>query len=423
MAGLHAVQKILAAHAHPKRERVVPGEYIEIEPDIFSVIVSFNPTEAEHLVSDLAELGVTELPIRDKIIAFSDHGSPAASASNALGHKRWRDFYRAYGVRVMDGGAGISHVVLPEQGIAVPGGVIINKDSHAPTVGAVGAFGTSLGGGRLTLYAIGRYFIEVPGVTLVRLHGKLGKGVHGRDVALKVNGVLGQRGALGTVVEFVGDYVDAAPMDMRFTLCNMAPEIGAVAAYIQPDATTLAYVGKRSSKVPTVFETDRGFEYQQSFDIDVSTLDPQVAAPHASDNVKPLSEVAGTPIDQAYLGSCASGRLEDMAVAAAVLKGRKVHHDVRFIVTPGSREVLVEATRLGYIDIMHAAQAIVTNANCGACPGLHGGILAPGEVAITSITRNTRGRMGRDAEIYLASPASVAASAVAGCIASPLDYL
>ena len=423
MPGMHAVHKMLARCARPQRSSVTPGEYLEIEPDVFSVIVSFNPTEIERLQEDLAELGVRELPIRDKIFAFSDHGSPAPSASAATGHKRWRDFYRAHGVEIADGGAGISHLVTAERGIVCPGTVVINKDSHAPTVGAIGAFGTSLGGARLTLYAIGRYFIEVPWVTLVRVEGTPRKGVFGRDVALHVNGTLGQRGALGNTVEFAGSYVRSLSMDMRFTLCNMAPEIGAVASYIQPDATTLEWTGKRARKPYTVFETDGDFEYDKTYDIDVANIEPQVAAPHANDNVKGVSEVEGRRIDQAYLGSCASGRLEDMATAAAVLRGRKVHPDVRFIVTPGSREVLMAATKMGYIEVMHEANAIVTNANCGACPGLHGGILAPGEVAITSITRNTNGRMGRGAEIYLASPATVAASAVAGCITSPLKYL
>lgn len=228
--------------------------------------------------------------------------------------------------------------------------------------------------------------------------GRVKRGVLGRDVALHVNGTLGQRGAYGNAVEFAGPYVDALSMDMRFTLANMGTELGAVTSYIQPDATTRAWVEKRAAKSgPSpypVFETDRDFEYDRVYDIDISQIEPQIAVPHAPDDVKPVSEVAGRRIDQAYLGSCASGRLEDLAVAAAVVKGRKVHPDVRFIVTPGSREVLIAATRLGYIETLHEANAIVTNANCGACPGLHGGILAPGDVAITSITRNFEGRMG-----------------------------
>jgi homoaconitase/3-isopropylmalate dehydratase large subunit len=290
-------------------------------------------------------------------------------------------------------------------------------------MGAVGCFATSLGGGRLTLYAIGRYWIEVPNVMLVKITGRIENGVLGRDVALYVNGRLGQRGAYGNAVEFAGPFVDALSMDMRFTLCNMGIELGAVASYMQPDATTIEWVNKRTTRPFKVYETDRDYQYDAVHEIDVSGIEPQIAVPHAPDDVKPVAEVAGRRIDQAYLGSCASGRVEDFEIAARVLKGRQVHPDVRFIVTPGSREVLKEATRLGYISVMHEANAIVTNANCGACPGLHGGILGQGEVAITSITRNFEGRMGAGGEIYLASPATVAASAIEGCIASPLKYL
>jgi len=423
MAGMHALQKMIAARAKPARDTVTAGEFVEIEPDIFSVIVSFNATEARNLVANLTDLGVKNLPIKHKIIAFSDHGSPAPSANAAEGHKLWRDFYRAHGVEVIDGGAGISHLVLAERGIAGPGDIVINQDSHAPTVGAIGAFGTSLGGGRMMLYALGRYWIEVPKVVQVKLEGQLRPGVFGRDVALHVNGVLGQQGALGMGLEFAGSYIAGASMDMRFTLCNMGTEMGAVSSYIQPDATTLGWLKPRCKKPFTVFETDRDFEYESSHVMDVAAIEPQVAVPHACDDVKPVSMVAGRHIDQAYLGSCASGRLEDIATAAALIKGHKVHPDVRLIVTPGSREVLMAATKAGYIDTLHEANAIVTNANCGACPGIHGGILAPGEVAISTSTRNNKGRMGRGAEIYLASPATVVASAIAGCIANPGDYL
>lgn len=196
-----------------------------------------------------------------------------------------------------------------------------------------------------------------------------------------------------------------------------------MASYVQPDEVTLAWVKDRAARPYRVYETDAGYGYTDVHEFDVSALEPQVAAPGAPDNVKPLGEVEGQHIDQAFLGSCASGRLEDIAAAAAVLRGHKVHPDVRFIVTPGSREVFKAATRLGYIDVLNEANAIVTNANCGACPGLHGGILAPGEVAIACNTRNFPSRMGPKAEIYLASPASVAASAIEGKIANPAKYL
>jgi 3-isopropylmalate/(R)-2-methylmalate dehydratase large subunit len=423
MSKMHALHKILADKARPVRTEVTPGELLEVEPDAYSAIIGVNAGEARKMAADLQELGVKELPLRDRIFANSDHASPAPTPAFAASQKAWRDFYRSYGAKVFDGGMGVSHLVMVEQGLVLPGSMAIAVDSHGPTMGAVGCLAISLGGGRLTLFAIGRYWMEVPKVTLVRIKGKIGKGVLGRDVALYVNGQLGQRGAYGNAVEFAGPFVDALSMDMRFTVCNMGIELGAVASYMQPDATTLDWVKPRATRPFKVYETDPGFQYDSEHEIDVSGIAPQIAVPHSPDDVKPVAEVEGRHIDQAYLGSCASGRLEDFEVAARVMKGRQVHPDVRFIVTPGSREVLKEATRLGYISILHEANAIVTNANCGACPGLHGGILGQGEVAITSITRNFEGRMGAGGHIYLASPATVAASAIEGKIASPLKYL
>jgi homoaconitate hydratase family protein len=423
MTGLHALHKMLAARCRPQRAAVEPGELVEIEPDLFSVIVGINASDAKKLVADLDDLGVKELPLKDSIVASSDHAAPAPTVQHATAHKLWRDFFRAHGIRYFDAGQGVSHLVMCEEGFALPGMVAIAIDSHGPTMGAVGLYATSLGSGRLMLYAIGRQWIEVPHVTQVRIAGKPGRGVFGRDTALYVNGRLGQRGAYGTAVEFAGSYIDELSMDMRFTYCNMGTELGGVASYIQPDRITLDYLKPRARKPYTVYETDRDFRYAAVHEVDISGIGPQIAIPHEPDNVKPVDEVAGKPIDQAYIGSCASGRLEDIAAAAAVVKGRKVHPDVRFIVAPGSREVALAASRLGYIDILLEANAIVSNTNCGACNGLSGGVLAPGEVAITSITRNFEGRMGPGADIYLASPATVAASALAGRIANPLGYL
>jgi 3-isopropylmalate/(R)-2-methylmalate dehydratase large subunit len=423
MAPIHALHKILANCSRPRRDDVAPGEFVEVEPDVFGVIVAINGAEQKRFAADLEELGIKELPLKDRIYAVSDHASPAPTVAIAQGQKLWRDFFRDHGVRVFDGGAGISHLILCEQGLVRPGMLAIVIDSHAPTMGAIGMYASSLGGGRLTLYAIGRYVMQAPKVTLVRVSGTLKPGLSGRDASLYINGKLGQRGAYGNAVEFAGPFIDALSMDMRFTFANMGTEMGAVTSYMQPDVKTLHWVKDRAVGPYTVYETDPGFEYDSVHEVDVSEIEPQIAVPHAPDDVHPVSEIAGRRIDQAYIGSCASGRLEDMAAAAQVLKGRKVHPDVRLVVTPGSREVLIAATAAGYIQTLHEANAIVTSANCGACPGLHGGLLAPGDVAITSITRNFEGRMGPGGEIYLASPATVAASAIEGHIASPLQYL
>jgi homoaconitate hydratase family protein len=422
MSGLHALHKILIDHAHPKPATVSPGEFLELEPDVFAIGIATTP-EFERIEADLKELGIKELPLKDRMFAFLDHGSPAPSAAIATGNKRWQQFFRSHGIAMADGGAGISHLVMTERGLVTPGSIVALRDSHTPTMGAVGCFAASLAGGMLSLFAIGRYWMDVPKVALFKIDGALTKGVYGRDVALHINGRVGQRGALGKAVEFGGTFVRALSMDMRFTLCNMGTEMGATASYVQPDDITLDWVRPRAKKPFKVFDTDADYAWESVQEFDLDKLEPQVAAPHAPDNVKPLGEVEGRHIDQAYLGSCASGRLDDIAAAAAVLKGRKVHPDVRFIVTPGSREVIINATRLGYIDVLHEANAIVTNANCGACPGLHGGILAPGDVAIACNTRNFKGRMGADSELYLGSPATVAASAIEGRIADPRKYL
>ncbi len=423
MSAMHALYKILMEHAHPRRSSVSAGEYLEIEPDVFAVGIAYNQEEVNRLEENLGKLRIKDFPLGDRIFAFLDHAAPAPTPNYAAGQKRWREFLKPHGVAAADGGAGISHLIMPEQGLVRPGTVVALRDSHTPTMGAVGAFAASIAGGTLSLFAIGRYWIDVPKVTLLKIEGSLKKGVFGRDVALHINGRLGQRGASDNAVEFAGSYVRDLSMDMRFTLCNMSTELGAMASYIHPDQITLDWFKGRTKKPFTVFETDAGFVYDATHEFDVSRLEPQIATPHAPDNVKPLSALEGQHIDQAYLGSCASGRLEDIAAAAAVMKGRKVHPDVRFIVTPGSREVLNAAIRLGYIEVLNDAHAIVTSANCGACPGSHGGVLAPGEIAVSCNTRNFDGRMGPDAQIYLASPATVAASAVEGRIANPLKYL
>lgn len=423
MAGMHALHKILAAHSQPRRDTVTPGEYLQLVPDVFAFGISYNAEEADKFEATLNELGVKEFPLRERIFAFQDHGAPAPSPAFAAGQKRWREVIQSRGVAISDPGAGISHLQMTEGGIVGPGTLLALRDSHTPTSGAVGAFAASVAGGLLTLFALGRYFLDVPKVSLIRLNGSLRKGVYARDVALMVNGKLGQRGALGQALEFAGSYVSSLPMDMRFTLTNTSTEVGAMTGYIQPDPITLDWCGPRAKRPMSVHETDAGFQYEAVHAFDVSALEPVVAAPHAPDNIKPLAAVEGTPINQAYLGSCANGRLEDLAAAAEIVKGRKVHPDVRFIVTPASREVMNAAIRAGYIEILNDANAIVTSANCGACPGLHGGVLAPGDVAIACNTRNFEGRMGPNASIYLASPATVAASALEGRITHPNKYL
>jgi homoaconitate hydratase family protein len=416
---MHALHKIIAAHATGEPADVRPGAIVEAVPDVFAIGVERNGDEIEAIEADLMDLGVSDLPLTDRIVAFFDHAAPAPFPAAAVGQKKWIQFFRKHGIPVADPGAGVSHLILPEQGWVTPGVLVALNDSHTPTMGAVGAYAACLAGGTLSLLALGRYWVDVPDVALYRLVGQLQPGVLGRDVSMSVNGAVGQRGALGVAVEFGGSYVSSLSMDMRFTLCNMGTEIGATASYIQPDATTIEWVRPRARSAFQVFETDTNFAYADVREFDITGLEPQVAKPHAPDNTVPVTAVEGTAIDQAFIGSCASGRVEDLAEAARILRGRKVHPDVRLIVTPGSREVLIEATRRGDIEVLHEANAIVTNANCGSCAALHEGVLAPGDVAISCNTRNFAGRMGPGASIYLGSPATVAASAIEGRIADP----
>ena len=254
MPAMHALHKILRDHAHPRPVNVKAGDFLEIEPDVFAFQMAGNAEEVGRVEADLAELGVTSLPLRDKIFAFLDHASPAPNSAVAAGQKRWREFFRARGVAMQDGGAGISHLIMAEQGVVGPGTGAALRDSHTPTNGAVGAFAASLAGGRLSLLALGRYVIDVPRVILFRIEGTLGKGVFGRDVALHINGRVGQRGALGAAVEFSGSFVRQLSMDMRYTLCNMGPEMGAMSTYIQPDEVTAAWVKDRARKPFTVYK-------------------------------------------------------------------------------------------------------------------------------------------------------------------------
>lgn len=416
------MHKILIEHAHPRPTTVTPGEYLEIEPDLFAIGIQRNPEEADKLVANLEMLGVHELPMKGRIFGFFDHASPAPFVGVAAGQKRWHEVLRSYGIPITDSGAGIAHLIIPEQGYALPGEVIVLRDSHTPTMGAVGAFAMALAS-QLSMYALGRYWIDVPRVARINIEGKLNKGVLCRDVALQINGRLGQAGVQDQAVEYTGGFIDTLPMDLRFTLCNLVTEIGGMASYIDPDQITLDWLNPRARRSFRIHRTDSDFVYETVHEFDVSTLEPQVAAPFAPDNVMPVSAVEGRHVDQAYIGSCASGRLEDIAIAAKVIRGRRVHPETRFIVTAGSREVLREATRLGYVEILHEANAVVTSAGCGACPGLGVGVMAPGEIGIACNTRNFVGRMGPDSSLYLGSPATVAASAIEGRITNPAKYL
>jgi homoaconitate hydratase family protein len=328
-----------------------------------------------------------------------------------------RDFY--------DVGEGICHQVLPEKGHVLPGMHIVGTDSHTCTYGALGAYSYGVGATEMAaVWASGELWLRVPDTMRVTVEGALPPGVHAKDVTLEIIRDVKADGANYGAVEYHGPTIEGFGVPERQTLCNMGIEMGAQAAMVPPDATTLAYLAARGrTDLPLLATPDPGARYWDERSFDVSRLEPRVACPHAVDNVHPVTSVVGRTVDQAFLGSCTNGRVEDLREAARILKGRRVHPDVRLIVTPASRTQMMEAMADGTMQALLEAGAVVGTPGCGPCMGAAGGILAPGERCISSSNRNFKGRMGSSqAEVYLGSPATVAVSAIEGVIADPRKY-
>ena len=333
-----------------------------------------------------------------------------------------REFAREQGILYFEvGQMGIEHVLLPEQGLVLPGDVVIGADSHTCTYGALGAFATGMGSTDIAAaMATGDIWMKVPPTIKFVYHGRLGKWVGGKDLILYTIGKIGVDGALYSAMEFTGEAIDALSMDGRFTMANMAIEAGAKAGIFRVDDKTLDYIKPRAKRPYTVYEPDSDAEYARVIEYDVSAIEPQVALPHSPANTKPVSQVGNIEIDQAVIGSCTNGRLEDLRLAAQILKGRKVHPGVRCIIIPGSQQVYLDALNEGLIEIFIRAGAVVSTPTCGPCLGGHMGVLAEGERCISTTNRNFVGRMGSPkSEVYLANPAVAAASAITGRIASP----
>jgi 3-isopropylmalate/(R)-2-methylmalate dehydratase large subunit len=338
-----------------------------------------------------------------------------------------REFARAQGLpHFFDVGCmGIEHVLLPERGLVVPGDLVVGADSHTCTYGALGAFATGMGSTDVAVaMATGQTWMRVPETIQVVAHGALQPWVGGKDLILHTIGQIGVGGALYQALEFAGPAVEALSMDGRLTMANMAIEAGAKAGLFAVDGATLDYVDGRATRPYRVFQPDADATYARIIEIDASQLEPQVAFPHLPENVRPVSQAGEVPVDQAVIGSCTNGRLEDLRIAAEVLRGRRVHSTVRCIVIPGSQQVYLEALREGLVETFIEAGAAVSTPTCGPCLGGHMGVLAAGERAVSTTNRNFRGRMGHPAsEVYLAGPAVAAASAVAGRIAGPEEVL
>lgn len=418
--GSTITEKILAAHCG--REIVRPGELINAEIDV----IMCHDVTTTPAIDLLKAHGNLHVAYPERVVIMPDHFVPnkdIKSAEMVAKIRRWakeekiEKFYEI-------GRHGVCHALLPEQGHVRPGTTIICADSHTSTHGALGAFATGIGSTDLAAaLATGELWFKVPETILFKIQGTLRKGVFAKDVILEIIRRIGVDGALYKAMEFTGNVVDELSVESRMTLCNMAIEAGAKSGIINPDEKTLDYVQARSNESFDVYTSDPDAEYSDVIDIDVSDLEPLVALPHLPSNGKPVSEIGDIPIDQAWLGSCTNGRIEDLRKAAAEMKGKKVAEGVRMIVVPATSDIWKQANREGLLDIFMEAGATVSTPTCGACLGGHMGILAAGERCISSTNRNFVGRMGSpESEVYLASPATVAASAIAGKIVNSNAY-
>jgi 3-isopropylmalate/(R)-2-methylmalate dehydratase large subunit/methanogen homoaconitase large subunit len=359
----------------------------------------------------------------DRVVIAFDHMVPAPTTAAAELHRKIRAWIAEQGIKHVFQ-EGICHQVMMERGFVMPGGLVVGADSHSCTYGALGCFGTGMGSTDVAvIYGTGKSWFRVPETMRINLHGRLSHGVFAKDACLALARQLDVDGATYMAMEFGGEAVKDMDVSERMTLSNMSIEMGAKAGLVEPDDATLDYVRPRAREAfePVYPENPT---YARTIDLDLSELTPQVACPNEVSNVTAVSEVEGTPLDQVFIGTCTNGRVDDLAIAAQVLKGHTVHPNTRLVVTPASRDVYLEALRRGYIQTLMEAGAQITNAGCGPCIGRHQGVLAGNETALTTQNRNFKGRMGDPtSRIYLGSPATAAASALEGQITDPRPYL
>ena len=415
--GMTMTEKILAAHAG--LPAVKAGDLIEAKLDL----VLGNDITTPVAITTFEAAGLTKVFDREKIAIVLDHYTPCKDIKSAELCAQARAFAKKHGItHLYDvGESGIEHALLPEKGLVAPGDCVIGADSHTCTYGALGAFSTGVGSTDMAAgMAIGENWFKVPAAIEVKLTGKLRPYVSGKDVILHLIGEIGVDGALYQSLEFTGEGVASLSMDDRFTIANMAIEAGAKNGIFPVDEKTIEYVSGRVNRPYTVYAADADAEYARTVTIDLSALEPTVSLPHLPSNTKTISEAKGMPIQQAVIGSCTNGRIQDMREAAAILKGKKVKKNVRTIVIPATQEVYLQCIDEGLAKIFVEAGAILSTPTCGPCLGGHMGILAHGERAVSTTNRNFVGRMGHvSSEIYLASPAVAAASAITGYITDP----
>lgn len=419
---MHAIEKIFAKHSG--RSSVQTGEIVTARVDFAEINDLYLQT-----IYSFYEMGGEKVWDPERCAFVFDHYAPTPDIKSAANHKEMREFREKNGLRYhFDTNCGVCHQVMPEAGLIYPGMIVVATDSHTTTHGAFGAIGTGCGATDMAAILLtGELWFRIPEIIEVRLEGEAPKGVYPKDVILAVLGRIRADGAVYKAIDFTGSYVESLGVAGRMVICNMAVEMGAKTAYMQPNQAVLEYVSSRAVRPFEVEETDPGYVYQESYVFDVSELEPQLACPSSVENVHTLSSVIAegpVRIDQGYIGSCTGGRTEDIAEAARILRGKHIADGTRLVLVPASRDVMLECMQKGYIQELMEAGATITTPGCGACLGAHEGILAPGEVCISSTNRNFPGRMGStEAQIYLASPAAVAASVLNGYITDPREVL
>lgn len=417
--GMTMTQKILAAHAG--LESVVPGQLIEADLDL----VLGNDITTPVAIHEVEKLNVKEVFDKDKIALVPDHFAPNKDIKSAEHCKCMREFAKEHDITnyFEVGQMGIEHALLPEKGLIVAGETCIGADSHTCTYGALGAFSTGvgstdMGAGMMT----GKAWFKVPSAIKFELKGQMKPWITGKDLILHIIGMIGVDGALYKSMEFTGEGVASLTMDDRFTICNMAIEAGAKNGIFPVDDKTIEYMKEHSKKEYTIYEADEDAEYEETYVIDLSELKHTVAFPHLPENTKTMDEIEEIPIDQVVIGSCTNGRYDDMVYAAKVLEGRKIANGLRCIIIPATQEIYLKCVENGLMSTFIKAGAIVSTPTCGPCLGGHMGVMAAGERCVSTTNRNFVGRMGHvDSEIYLASPAVAAASAVTGKISAPQE--
>ena len=410
-------EKLLAQKAG--LTHTVPGQVVDVTPD-----VALSHDNTAPIYATFKQMGGERVFDPAMHAITLDHAAPAPSTKHAENHRVIREFVREQGIgNFFEVGRGICHEVLVEEGLSLPGELVLGSDSHTPHAGVMGAFGAGIGRTEMaSLWALGVLWLRVPESLKITVHGRLSPGVSAKDLALKVIGDLGADGGLGLSVEWHGEAIHALSLSERAVLPNMMAEMGCKNSYIQPDQMVFDYLEGRARRPYAPLYPDEDAVYVREVVYDAGLVEPMVACPHTVDHVVPVSQVAGTRVQQAFLGTCTNARLEDLAAAAAVLQGRRLAVGTRMIVIPVTSQVYLDALKAGYIQTFIEAGAVVESPGCGPCMGNHMGVPAVGEVVISSANRNFQGRMGtKESEVYLASPAVVAASAVRGVICHPRD--